>query len=278
MDDIFISTAELDDLLNRSGSGEGRPLVILDARPAMNFLFSHIPGAVNVNWKEFSDPQAPIKSLLDSDIGRLEQKVGAVGISMDSAVVVYADPFDCWGDEGRIYWMLVYLGHPFVRVLDGGWIKWKQEGRTVQRGPASAQPATFKARVNREELATKEDIRRLLEEPSDGSVIIDARDPNEYKGLKSSGLPREGHIPGAVNIPWNSFYNPDGTAKSPEEIRSALEGKDVRADREAVTYCTGGVRSAWLYLILKRAGIRQVRNYAGSWMEWSRDPELPIER
>lgn len=273
MGKMLISTQELDEQLGSQGSPN---LVVLDARPAMSYFFSHIPGAVNVNWKDFSDSSAPVKSLLDSDQARLEKKVGALGISLERRVVVYADPFECWGDDGRIYWTLTYLGHPSVQVLDGGWFKWKREGRWVERGSGRVSPAEFKARVKPEHLITKDELRRHLDRRE--IIIIDARTREEYLGLNSSSLPREGHIPGAINIPWNSFHHADGTVKSPEEIRSAMTQYQVTEDRSVVTYCTGGVRSAWLYFTLKLAGFEHVQNYAGSWMEWSRDPSLPVER
>jgi thiosulfate/3-mercaptopyruvate sulfurtransferase len=277
MERMLISTQELDELLNQSTK-----LVLLDARPTMAYLFSHIPGAVNLNWRDFSDPASPMKSLLDADLARLEKKVEDLGISVNHQVIVYADPFECWGDDGRIYWTLTYLGHPAVQVLDGGWFKWKREGRRVERGPgrsaAGGMPTQFKARVNPALLMTKEEIKQRTSPKSSEMVIIDARTREEYLGLKSSGLPREGHIPGALNIPWNSFYNADGTVKSAEEIREVLGRYGATEEKEVVTYCTGGVRSAWLYFTLKLAGFDKSRNYAGSWMEWSRDLDLPMEK
>lgn len=278
---MLIPTQDLEALLGPSGSdapAREPGLVLLDLRPHMAYLFSHIPKAVHTHWKEFSDPNLPVKSLLDTDLHRLEQKVGALGISRDHRVIVYADPFDCWGDDGRIYWMLTYLGHPSVQVLDGGWFKWKREGRMIERGPVKPVRVEFKARVIPEILAQKEEIGRHLSSPKGQVVLVDARSREEYLGLKSSGLPREGHIPGAVNIPWDSFYQPDGTVKSAEDIQQVAARSQVRQDQEVITYCTGGVRSAWLYFALKRAGFTRVKNYAGSWMEWSRDPELPVEK
>jgi len=273
MEKLLISTQELDHLLNQPTD-----FVLLDARPTLAYLFSHIPGAVNVNWKDFSDPASPMKSLLDSDLTRLGKKVGELGISQNHRVVVYADPFESWGDDGRIYWMLSYLCHPAVQILDGGWFKWKQEGRRIERGPGKSTPVEFKARVNPALLMAKDELKERINPKSSEMVIIDARTPEEYLGLKSSGLPREGHIPGAVNISWNSFYNANGTVKSAEEIRKAAGQSGVTEEKEVVTYCTGGVRSAWLYFTLRLAGFDKVRNYAGSWMEWSRDLDLPIER
>ena len=97
-------------------------LVIIDVR-GQGAYTSHIPGAVHSTWHEYSDPQATAKGLLDPDVARLEKRLQALGINNSSDVVVYSNPFDNWGDEGRMFWMLQYLGHKSVKVLDGGWPK-----------------------------------------------------------------------------------------------------------------------------------------------------------
>ena len=188
MGKMLISTGELDDLLKQPIN-----LVLLDARPTMAYLFSHIPGAVNVNWKDFSDPASPMKSLLDSDLARLEKKVGALGVSQDRHVVVYADPFESWGDDGRIFWMLCYLGHPQVQVLDGGWFKWKREGRQVERGPGKATAAEFKARVNSDLLMTKDELKQYIKPLSPekkGSHQFDSGGRSGEENARSSHAPR----------------------------------------------------------------------------------------
>ena len=149
MEKMLISTEELELLLSQPAG-----MVVLDARPTMAYLFSHIPGAVNLNWKDFSDPASPVKSLLDSDLARLEKKIGDLGVSQDRQVIVYADPFESWGDDGRIYWMLRYVGHLKIQILDGGWFKWKQEGRRIERGPGKSKSVEFKAQVNPDVLMT----------------------------------------------------------------------------------------------------------------------------
>ena len=114
----------------------GQPgLVILDVRGRSTYEFGgHIPGAVHSTWHEYSDPEAIAKGLLDPDLKRLEQRVQSLGINRDSEVVIYSNPFDNWGDEGRMFWMLEYLGHKNIKVLDGGWVKWIHERRPFEHG------------------------------------------------------------------------------------------------------------------------------------------------
>lgn len=271
MHPMLVTTEELDAMLDRDD------VVVVDARSKMAFMASgHITRAVAATWHDFSDPQSRIKGLLDPDIGRLEKKLGALGISNDRQVVVYSNPFDNWGDEGRMYWMLTYLGHPNVRVLDGGWVKWSKEMRRFENGPARPRPAVFKAAVDASRITAKAEVKKLVAGPHPETVIADARSPEEYQGAVQQGIARGGHIPDAVNIPWNQFFNPDGTVKPVDAIHALLEKEGIPAGREVVCYCTGGVRSAWLYFILKLAGYEKVKNYPGSWWEWGNDFTLPI--
>jgi thiosulfate/3-mercaptopyruvate sulfurtransferase len=270
---MLIDTATLDQNLGREG------LVIVDVRGKAAYAFGgHIPGAVNATWHEFSDPDAAAKGLLDPDTGRLEQKIRALGISNDSDVVIYSNPFDNWGDEGRMFWMLQYLGHTRLKILDGGWVKWTAEHRKYEHGVLTPKPGAFKAVVHPDVIIGKDELKKIVRQPPPDIVIADARSLEEYAGKEISGIPRSGHIPGALSVPWNAFLNPDATVKDPGRIRAGLEDKGLQPDRSVICYCTGGVRSAWLYVVLKLVGYEKVRNYPGSWWEWSRDFAAPVER
>jgi thiosulfate/3-mercaptopyruvate sulfurtransferase len=271
MHSMLVTTEELDAMLDRDD------VVVVDVRSKMAFMASgHIPRAVVATWHDFSDPTSAIKGILDPDIARLEKKLGALGISNDRQMVVYSNPFDNWGDEGRMYWMLKYLGHPNVRVLDGGWIRWSAEMRRFECGPAKPRPAVFKANVDSSLITNKAEVRRLVEGLHPDTILADASSTEEYNGAFQQGIARGGHIPSAVNVPWNQFCNPDGTVKPVDAIHAILEKQGVAPGKEVVCYCTGGVRSAWLYFILKLAGYEKVRNYPGSWWEWGNDYTLPV--
>ena len=270
---MLIDTATLDQNLGREG------LVIIDVRGKAAYAFGgHIPGAVNATWHEFSDPDAVAKGLLDPNTVRLEQKMKALGINPDSDVVIYSNPFDNWGDEGRMFWMLQYLGHTRLKILDGGWVKWTAEQRKYEHGVVTPKPGTFKAAVNPDVIIEKEELKKIVKRPHPETVIVDARSLEEYAGKEISGIPRSGHIPGAGSVPWNAFLNPDATLKDLAKIRAGFDDKGLHPSHEVVCYCTGGVRSAWLYVVLKLVGYQKVRNYPGSWWEWSRDFAAPVEK
>ena len=252
-------------------------LVVIDVRGAAAYS-SHIPGAVHSTWHEYSDPAAVAKGLLDPDISRIEQRLQSLGINDTSDIVVYSNPFDNWGDEGRMFWMLQYLGHPSVRILDGGWVKWVQEHRPYGHEPGQPKPGNFRASLHADIMVNKDELKKIVKRPHPETLIIDARSVEEYAGKEVDGLPRAGHIPSAINIPWNRFLHHDATLKEPDTIRQMFAEHGIQEDNEVITYCLGGVRAAWVYFVLRLVGYEKVRSYPGSWWEWSRDFAAPAEK
>lgn len=270
---LLIDTETLQQQLGRSD------LVIIDVRGRAAYEFGgHIPGAVHSTWHEYSDPKAVAKGLLNPDLGQLEQTLRRLGINDDSDVVIYSNPFDNWGDEGRMFWMLEYLGHPRLRILDGGWVKWTAEKRPFEHGVRTAAMGHFKAKPVERLMMVKDDLKAIVKMPHPQTTILDARSVEEYVGKEVSGIPRPGHIPSAIHVAWNGFLNKDATIKDVAVIKEMLEAKGVRGSQQVICYCTGGVRSAWLYFILKVVGYPNVSNYPGSWWEWSRDFACPAEK
>ena len=270
---LLIDTETLQQQLGRPG------LVVIDVRGRAAYEFGgHIPGAVHSTWHEYSDPNAIAKGLLNPDLSEIERILQRLGINHDSEVVIYSNPFDNWGDEGRMFWMLDYLGHPRLRILDGGWVKWTAEKRPFEHGPVSPTRGNFKAQPVPALIAWKNDVKGLVRGPHPQTAILDARSVEEYLGKEVSGIPRPGHIPSAIHVAWNGFLNKDATVKDLSVIKEMLEAKGIGNGQEVICYCTGGVRSAWLYFILKLVGYSKLRNYPGSWWEWSRDFACPADK
>jgi thiosulfate/3-mercaptopyruvate sulfurtransferase len=268
----LIDTQTLDQQLGRPG------LIVLDVRGKAAYAFGgHVPGAVHTTWHEYSDPAATAKGLLDPDVAKLERKIRALGIGNESEVVIYSNPFDNWGDEGRMFWMLQYLGHRNLKILDGGWVKWIAEKRRYEYGTVPPTPGAFQASVDPGLAVTKEELKKLIARPHPETIIADARSVEEFAGKEMQGIPRPGHIPSAVSVPWNAFLKPDATVKDTDAIRALLDDKGFHQSHDIICYCTGGVRSAWLYVVLRLCGYPKVRNYPGSWWEWSRDFTAPTE-
>ncbi|MBX3350718.1 MAG: sulfurtransferase [Nitrospira sp.] len=270
---LLIDTDTLQQQLGRPG------LVVIDVRGRAAYEFGgHIPGAVHSTWHEYSDPNAVAKGLLNPDLGQIEQILRRLGINHDSDVVIYSNPFDNWGDEGRMFWMLEYLGHPRLCILDGGWVKWTAEKRPFAHGSVSSTMGNFTARPVPALMMVKDDLKTIVKMSHPQTAILDARSVEEYLGKEVSGIPRPGHIPSAIHLAWNGFLNKDATIKDVTIIKEMLEAKGVHPGQDVICYCTGGVRSAWLYFILKLVGYPRVSNYPGSWWEWSRDFAAPVEK
>src|SRR5262245_21284638 len=182
----------------------GQPgLVIIDVRGRSAYEFGgHIPGAVNSTWHEYSDPSAVAKGLLDPNNRRLQERIRSLGISNDNEVVIYSNPFDNWGDEGRMFWMLEYLGHKHLRILDGGWVKWVKVKRPFEHGRVTPKPGTFIVAVVKETAIAKDELKTIVKQRQPNQMIVDARSLEEYLGKEISGIPRAGHIPSAIHIAW----------------------------------------------------------------------------
>jgi len=271
IEDFLIDTETLAQNLGREG------LVIIDVRGQAAYS-SHIPGAVHSTWHEYSDPQAVAKGLLNPDVNAIEQRLQTLGICQNSDIVIYSNPFDNWGDEGRMYWMLQYLGHQSVRILDGGWVKWVAEQRSYEHQMERLPKGDFQATVRPELIISKEQLKKLVKQSNPGVEIVDARSVEEYAGKEVDGLPRAGHIPMAVNMPWSGFLNPDATVRDLDSIKKVFEDRGLDPQKEVITYCLGGVRAAWLYFIMRLIDFEHVKCYPGSWWEWSRDFAAPVEK
>jgi thiosulfate/3-mercaptopyruvate sulfurtransferase len=195
------------------------------------------------------------------------------GVTPDRPVVVY-EGAQSGIRAARIFWFLEYLGHPSVRVLDGGLAAWTGAGHAVTTDVEAPTPSTWHGEPDESRLATWQHVADRLDRPE--VAIVDTRSDAEYFG-EMVRAKRGGAIPGAVNIEWTRNLRPDGTFKSPEDLEAMYTEAGVVPDREVLTYCQGGYRAAHAYLALRILGFRNVRNYTGSWKEWGDREDLPIE-
>ncbi len=251
---------------------------VLDAREAAVFEAGHVPGSREVNWQEWTAEKPGALRLLfgnpalwgklpaaDSALGA---RLRRLGLSNGRLVVVIGDPAG-WGEEGRIAWNLLYWGASRVALLDGGFPAWRAARRPIETGPGSAAAlGDFEVRPREERRIRLEALRSRL-----GLVrLLDARTPEEFAGKTMPGQSRGGHLPGATLVVARSLYGPDGGFVDAKALLAA--GADDA--RELVTYCTGGVRSALLAVLIEARLGRIARNYDGSLWEWSADPALPL--
>jgi len=197
---------------------------------------------------------------------------GRLGIDGSKQVVAY----DAGGGmyAPRLWWMLRWLGHDAVAVLDGGIGKWVREVRPVTTQVPEMRPVGFPIR-NVEHPVSAADVLASLRDRS--LKLVDARGAERFRGEMEVIDPVAGHIPGAVNRPYTENVKADGTFKSPEELRAALAAVvGDTAPSKVVNVCGSGVSACHNLLAMEIAGIGGTTVYPGSWSEWIADPSRPI--
>ncbi len=244
------------------------------------YELGHIAGAVKLDW-HIDVQDAVARDFVDQK--GFEQLLSRWGISNDTTVVLYGDRnnwYACY-----TFWLFTMYGNTNVRVMDGGRVKWEAEKRPLVKDVVQHAPTSYHARPMDESLrAYREDVAEGLKNPN--RRLIDVRSPQEYTGellhmvnYPQEGAQRGGHIPTAKNIPWGTAANADGTFKSAEELRQIYHSKDITPDRDVISYCRIGERSAHTWFALTYLlGYPRVRNYDGSWTEWGNIVRAPIEK
>lgn len=249
-----------------------------DAGPAMH-AEGHIPGARYLHLeRDLSGPVTPVSGRHPlPDPQALAAALGRHGVGQGTQVVAY-DAGD-GSFAARLWWLLRWLGHKPVAVLDGGWRQWTKEGREISKAPqpVTAKAFDYRAPPRNAWLDTGE-IQRLSDGRSRG-LLIDARAPARFRGEQETVDPVAGHVPGAVNLPFAGNVSEDGRFLPPAELRQryvrVMGG--YRPD-EVVCMCGSGVTACHNLLAMEIAGLGGARLYSGSWSEWIRDPERPVAR
>lgn len=271
-DEILIS---IEELLTRQAAQPG--LVLVDAETPDRFARAHIPGAVNLPHMELEDAEENARTGRPIFPQLAANRFGEAGIAVDTPVVIYD------GGDGRaasaVWYILRYIGHEDVRILDGGFRKWVRDGQPVtQQGrPVEQVRYILPDRERRDWELTTDGLRELLDRGQ--AVLVDTRSIAEFAGKESAGARRAGHIPGAVSLPWNRLAGEPETFADDETLRRALERAGLNPGQTIVTYCNPGLgRSTFLLAALTRLGYENVIVYPGSWNEWAADPRLPVAR
>lgn len=271
---LLISTERLHGLL-------GDPNVrIVDARHLRLFVRGHIPGAVSFPYTSLLDPEGDLEGqrLKDSD---LSIKFSHAGIDKDTYVVFYDDSGG--HQAARFLWLLHYFGHNRISVLDGGYPKWKGEGRPILQRTELVERRRFSTSLVPDLLATTDYVKERLGDRN--TVILDVRPKQLYA---------QGHIPGAINLPWTNSLNAGhvqqaggqhgdhgfvssqaNTWKTPEKLRAMFVVAGVTPDKEIIVYCQHGDLNQHTYITLKYLGYSRVRSYELAYAGWSSDPILP---
>jgi thiosulfate/3-mercaptopyruvate sulfurtransferase len=263
---ILITPAEL-----AAALASPHPPLVIDCRPAHEFAAGHLAGAVHLDlWgvSLIDTSEAPLRAFMWM-IGHL---FANRGVTPDRQVVVYEK--DSGMTAARVFWFLDYLGHPDVRLLDGGLNAWAAAGHQITTAAVAPVPSKWHGHADAAKVATWSDVRDRLGRAD--VAIVDTRSDAEYFA-ESVRAKRGGAIPGAVHLEWSHNLTPDGRYKPEAELKAMYAAAGVTPDVEVITYCQGGYRAAHTYIALRLIDFPQVRNYTGSWKEWGDREDLPLE-
>jgi thiosulfate/3-mercaptopyruvate sulfurtransferase len=247
-------------------------------RGERNFLQAHIPGASYAHLDHhLSGSITPASGRHPlPDPTALSAWLGRHGVAPGVQVVVYDDTGGSMAV--RLWWLLRWLGHDAVAVLDGGWPAWQAAGLPVAGGTAAKPaPRVFNGTPDWHEVVTTAAIARQLETGGDDILLLDARTAERFRGEAEPIDPVAGHVPGALNLPLQDNLNDDGTFRSPQALRALYAPLlDGRPPGRVAAMCGSGVTACHDLLAMEIAGLRGGRLYAGSWSEWIRDPARPV--
>jgi thiosulfate/3-mercaptopyruvate sulfurtransferase len=272
----LIDVASLAELLGRTS-----PPAVLDVRWSLgggagreDYLADHIPGARFVDLDaDLADPPGAGGRHPLPDSERLAATLRRLGVRNDTGVVVY--DADNSTSAARAWWLLRRLGHPDVRVLDGGYAAWQRAGRPVETTPAEAADGDFAPGPPLVDAVEAGEVPLV----ASSGVLLDARDRERYLGEVEPVDPVAGHIPGAVSAPTRQNVSADGTFLDAGALRDRFTALGVAAEiaagRPVAVYCGSGVTAAHEVLALEIAGFRAAL-YPGSWSGWITDPSRPV--
>ncbi|WP_210503805.1 sulfurtransferase [Nocardioides xinjiangensis] len=250
-------------------------VTVLDVRYALGgppgreaHASGHVPGAAYVDLDEdLADPPGEGGRHPLPDEARFAAAMRRAGVRDDRPVVVYDD----WQGRAaaRAWWLLRHHGHRDVRVLDGGWTAWLEEGHPVEVGETHPAPGDFTVAASKGAAVVGAD------DVLDVEVLVDARAPERYRGETEPVDPVAGHIPGAVNVPTTDNLDERGRFRSPAELRARYARVGADTAGSVAAYCGSGVTAAHDLLAMEVAGIRAAL-YPGSWSGWVTDPSRPV--
>lgn len=272
--DPLVSTAWLAERLGDPGLrvvDATLPLVGQAGHGHDSYLAGHIPGAVFFDINAIADPDTDLPHMLPT-AEAFAEAAGALGLARGATIVVY----DAHGiySAPRVWWTLRAMGYGDVFVLDGGLKAWRAEGRPVETGATVSAPVAVAPAQDPSLVKTLAQVTGIL--ASGSAQVVDARSAGRFRGdaPEPRASLRSGHMPGALNLPFNEVVNADGTLKSADALKAVFA--DVDLSRPIVTTCGSGVTASVLALALARLGRLDVAVYDGSWTEWGGRPDTAV--
>lgn len=245
-------------------------VVFVDARGWQKAVLGTLKGAVATTWSDLCTCQEGQAG--DANWGKipapsdLEKRLGELGLTKNKEILVFADTVDGWGDDARIVWELVAAGYDDVKMIDGGYAGAKAAGAETQLFASGADPGevTIDEIDNTHVITTEQ-----LQADYNAYKIVDVRTDEEYNGAILHNEAKGGHLPGAIHIRYTDLFQADGTLKPNKELTDMFEEAGLDKEDKIVTYCTGGIRSAYTQLVLEMCGFEHTWNYDQSFWRWA---------
>jgi len=268
VDSLLLTATQLRDRLTRGN------VVLLHVGERADYNAGHIPGARYLPYEAISTPRGTGLVLELPPAAALDSLFESLGVSDASRIVLYWSK-DWYSPTTRVFLTLDYLGlGDRTSILDGGFAAWKAAGGPVTTAVASPTRGTLTVHPRSDVTVDAAEVRAAI---GDGRVaIIDARDPRFYTGQATGMHVREGHVPGARNLPFNTLIDERGSFKSRAMLEEMLDAAGATREKRVISYCHIGQQATVVYFAARLLG-RDARLYDGSWDEWSRRSELPIE-
>ncbi|WP_102346502.1 sulfurtransferase [Bacillus sp. Marseille-P3661] len=237
------------------------------------YIEEHIPGALYFDLEK--DLSSKVKAVGGRhplpDIDTLVDKLSAAGIDNDTIVVAYDDQASMIAS--RLWWLLKYLGHTQVFVLDGGYFKWKSEGYPTTNDFQQFQRKEFSPVINSHFLADMSEVKENVR--TEISCLIDSRELKRFEGIEEPIDHKAGHIPGALQYFWRDCLNENYVWKTLDELKNHFNQLSINAS--IIVYCGSGVSACPNILALDELGYNNTKLYIGSWSDWISYEDNPIE-